>query len=667
MKMYLTSQEIADSRLPGMPHTRQGIEKMAKAQGWRQSSFARQANRQGGGWEYHLNLLPPAAQARLYVLNEGPTTPDDTATQRRKALWERFEALSKGQKDACEWRLQAVVKAEELRAGGLAMDAAASMAARRFGVSRATLFNWMDMVKGHAREDWLAALAPAYKAVAARAACDERAFDFLKSDFLRPERPSFTSCFRRMEKAAAASGWWPIASERALRRRLDAEVPKAVQVLARSGKDRAKALYPAQRRSRKAMQAMQAVNMDGHKIDVFVHVPWSDKPVRMILIAIQDLFSGKFLAWRLAEAETWEAVRLTIGDMVELYGIPEEMIFDNGRAFASKKITGGNRTRFRHKIKDEDPEGLLVALGVNVVFTNPYSGQSKPIERAFRDLADTIAKHPFCAGAYTGNRPDAKPDNYMSRAVPLEAFRAHVGAQIADHNAQSGRQAANCAGRSFDETFETGMAEAIVRRPTASQRSLWLLAAEAIRAKRGSGEIHFMGNRYWNPALNQHAGQKVTIRFDPDALHQPIKVYTLDNVLICDADCISDTGFRDVDQGREHGRARRSYEKALAAQKAAHAKLSAQELADIVYRGAPKAPASAPVRPRVTRIAAGNLALNQAVAEPDIEDQSDAYFRKALARMTGDASIIEFPGQSGRGDEPVCSEYGSKKEGGASE
>ncbi|WP_048648974.1 transposase domain-containing protein [Nitratireductor soli] len=668
MKVWFTIPELAAAHLPDLPQSKSGMDAYARAQGWKHSGLARQAQRQGGGWEYHVNLLPPAAQARLYVLHdETPPPADHEATKRRNALWERFEGLSKGQKDACEWRLQAVAKAEELRAGGICVDAAATMAARRFGVSRATLFNWLAMVKGYAREDWLAALAPAYKPVSDRAACDVRAFDFLKSDFLRPEKPSFTSCYRRMTKAASLKGWSPIASERALRRRLEAEVPKAVQVLARSGKEMAKTLYPAQRRSRKAMQAMQAVNMDGHKIDVFVRVPWSDKPVRMMLIAIQDLFSGKFLSWRLAEAETWEAVRLTIGDMVELYGIPDEMVFDNGRAFASKKITGGNRTRYRHKIKEEDPEGLLVALGVNVVFTNPYSGQSKPIERAFRDLADTIAKHPFCAGAYTGNRPDAKPENYMSRAVPLDDLREHVAAQIADHNAQAGRQAANCAGRSFDETFAAGMAEAIVRRPTAAQRSLWLLASEAIRAKRGSGEVHFMGNRYWHPALNQHAGMKVTIRFDPDALHQPIKVYTLDNMLICDADCISDTGFRDVDQGRAHNRARRGYEKAVAAQKAAHAKLSAQELADIVYRGAPKAPTTTPIRPRVTRIAAGNLAIDQRQAEPIAEDQSDAYFLKALARMTGDASIIEFPGQSGRGDEPVSSEYGSKKEGGASE
>ncbi|MEP4560848.1 MAG: transposase, partial [Nitratireductor sp.] len=415
-------------------------------------------------------------------------------------------------------------------------------------------------------------------------------------------------------------------------------------------------LFPAQRRTRAFLQAMQAVNMDGHKIDVFVSVPWSQKPVRMYLVAIQDLFSGKMLSWRLADAETWETVRLVIGDMVELFGIPEMIFLDNGRAFASHWISGQARKRFRFKVKEEDPRGLLTTLGVETIFTTPYSGQSKPIERAFRDLADMIAKHPFCAGAYTGNKPDAKPENYGTRAIPLDAFREHVAEQIADHNAQEGRSAANCAGRSFDATFAAGMKTAIVTQPTTAQRSLWLLAAEAVRSQKGSGEIHYQGNRYWHAALNQHAGRKVTIRFDPDALHKPVRVYDLDNALICEAACIDDTGFRDVEAARHHGRARRDYLKAIAAQKAAHAKLSAQELADIIYRGKPQAPVPQPVRPSIARIAVSNLAVEQEPAADDFEES----FERALSKVTGNASILEFP----RGNEPTSSEYGSQKKGG---
>ena len=83
-----------------------------------------------------------------------------------------------------------------------------------------------------------------------------------------------------------------------------------------------------------------------------------------MLVAIQDVYSGKFLAWRLDESENRVPVRLAIGDMVERYGIPEHMVLDNGRSFASKWITGGTANRFRFKVRDDEPDGLLTQLGV---------------------------------------------------------------------------------------------------------------------------------------------------------------------------------------------------------------------------------------------------------------------------------------------------------------
>jgi NAD(P)-dependent dehydrogenase (short-subunit alcohol dehydrogenase family) len=299
-----------------------------------------------------------------------------------------------------------------------------------------------------------------------------------------------------MRRVAGAYGWSPVPPERTLRRRIEREIPAAVRALARKGKDKAKTLYPAQRRTRAGLRAMQAVNTDGHRIDVFVRLPNARQPVRMHLLAIQDLYSGKIVAWRLAESENRVAVRLAIGDMVEAFGIPETVVFDNGRAFASKWITGGFPNRYRFKVRDEEPQGLVKSLGVtDIRWTTPYSGQSKPIERAFRDLAEEIAKHPCCDGAYVGNRPDAKPENYGTRAIPIDEFSEHVARTIGEHNARPGRDTETARGRSFDETFNESFAQAIVRWPTEAQRSLWLLAAERVSAQRviagarGSGTV----------------------------------------------------------------------------------------------------------------------------------------------------------------------------------
>lgn len=372
------------------------------------------------------------------------------------ARWLRFEGLPTSQKQTCEDRLRIVLAVEKYRAGGLGETAAVSRAAAETDVSRSSVFNYLKRLYGVPRDDWLAALAPDYRPTARRGDCSDDAWSTLKSDYLRAERPSFSACYRRVKAVAKRNGW-TIPSMAALRRRMDAEVPRAVQVLARQGRDQSKTLYPAQRRDRGHLHAMQAVNMDGHELDVFVTGP-DGKPVRMHLIALQDLYSGKIVAWRLSDRENKETVRLVIGDMVERHGIPEKILLDNGRAFASKWISGGTPNRYRFKVRDEDPQGLLTTLGIEIVWAQPYSGQSKPIERAFRDLTDDIARHPFCAGAYTGNRPDAKPENYGSKAIPVDDFREHVARQILEHNARAGRRSSVCNGRSFDQAFNESMA-----------------------------------------------------------------------------------------------------------------------------------------------------------------------------------------------------------------
>ncbi|KAA6405056.1 transposase domain-containing protein [Candidatus Tokpelaia sp.] len=654
---WFSLPKLAEFGLKGLPVQRQSLHRLAMRENWqRQDNKARLVKGATKPvWEYHISLLPAQAQAQLRAMtikeaagvNAGREA-ENPAKVNTKALWQRFEGLSEKQQKACEARLKALLLAETLQAGGVIVGEAMRHAAEQSGCSLSSIYNWRGLVQGYERPDWLPALAANYSSNAdddnaAAAACPAPAWEALMSDYLRPSKPAFSACYRRVKAAAKEHGWGELPSERSLRRRMDNEVGKSVLTLARAGRDMAKTLYPPQRRDRSALHAMEAVNMDGHKLDVFVKVPWKEEPVRLFLIATQDLFSGKILSWRLAEAETWETVRLVIGDMIEHYGIPERITLDNGRAFASKWISGGAKSRFRFKIKEEEPQGLLTTFGIQTQWTTPYSGQSKPIERTWRDLAEAISKHPLCAGAYTGANPNAKPEDYGTRAIPMVELAAHVDAQIAACNAQEGRKAANCAGRSFDQTFEASLAadNTIIRHATESQRALWLLAAENVRARKGSGEIHFNGNRYWAAALNQYAGQKVTLRFDPDTLHSPVRVYDLENRLICVADCIEDAGFYDMDAARRHNSARKAYLKAQTAQKQAVATLAPDKLAEI-YARAEQAQAKEekrPVRGKITRLA---TPARQAAAKPapapaapaGSAEMSNADFEDAFIRAT---------------------------------
>lgn len=82
MKHWLTSSEIAELALPGMPTTRQNVVELARRENWaRFSALCRQRCGRGGGLEYHVNLLPVAARVAYF----GAAAPAPTAGEALQA------------------------------------------------------------------------------------------------------------------------------------------------------------------------------------------------------------------------------------------------------------------------------------------------------------------------------------------------------------------------------------------------------------------------------------------------------------------------------------------------------------------------------------------------------------------------------------------------------
>ncbi|PZU18932.1 MAG: transposase [Shinella sp.] len=666
MKEWFTIAELAELKLPDMPSSVSKVHELAIRDGWKTGPHCRKLERRGGGFEYHMSLLPHRAQVKLSAILHKDEAREETREKRKRLYWAAWEAMTDDHRMICHFRHNVLTSVELALETNRHSDTPSSKEAilatilGKYEVSVSTYYVWQRAVSNVDPEDWLPALAPSYtvdgEIKCKQAEVHPEAWSAFKSDYLRPEGSGFSSCYRRVEAVAKKKGWAPWPSERALRRRLDAEVDKAVQVYARKGQKKAEALYPPQVRTKDHLHALQIVNTDGHKIDLFTWAPWNTRhPVRLILIGIQDIYSGKILSWRLAAAETWDVVRACIGDMIEDYGIPEKFYMDNGRAFASNAISGGSaqRNRFRKSkkkanrfgIDEEEVGGILVNFGIEPHFTRPYAGQSKPIERAWKDLAEEIAKHPAMSGAYTGNTPDAKPENYGKRAVPLEVLQAHVADRIAEHNARTGRKAATAKGRSFDQTFEESFRHpgTIIRRATDAQRDFWMLAEKVVTARKDRGAIHYLDNIYWSPELIQWAQKKVKIRFDPDALHDPIKVYAPDGRLICAAPCTEKGRFDDVEAAHVHARNRKTFLKRQKDLLDAHRTLAADELAEL-YETGEKAEPKKPMRPVVTRIATGVVSGNLAVQAQDVftSEEFEAGIAASLSSISGDSSIIPF-------------------------
>jgi hypothetical protein len=668
---WWTTAEIAEAGLPDLPDTRRGADKLAERENWRgQPRFARRRAGKGGGWEYHWRLFPSRAQRKLLMAVSAPVAEAQPEQTDRAGQWAWFERLPQAVKDKARERLLVIQRVEAMEPA-LGKYLALHCVAKDTGHGARTIQYWFAMIEGVAPHDRLAFIAPRNRAAEPRPRtkdCEPLFFDLIKSDFLRPEAPPFTDCYRRALRVAAQQGW-AVLPERTMRRRLDATVSEATQLLARKGIDAVKRRYPPQVRDKAALVAMEAVNADFHKFDVFVRwpAPRGEAPtiLRPQMVAFQDIHSGRIVAWRVDVSPNSTAVLLAAGDMIKTYGIPERVVMDNGREFAAKAISGGVSTRFRFKVKEDDIPGLFVSLGCQIHWATPYSGQSKPIERAFRDMCSSISKDPRFAGAYTGNRPDAKPENYGSTAIDLEQFLTVLAEGIEEHNTRQGRRSEVAWGRSFAEVFDESYATVPIRKATEEQERLWLLGAEGLRADSNTGAIWFQGNEFWAPWMGEIAGQRVIVRFDPAAFWDGLHVYSADNAYIDFAPVRQKGGFFDAAEADAHARARRTWMNAEKKALEAHRRFTTREIGEMLDNAAPpagpvpeakvvrgtfgkgpsraKAVAAEPV-PDTTALQAGivaDLAARRSAAAPAPEEQARDRFRRALELERQDSPTIE--------------------------
>lgn len=636
---WWTAAELAEARLNGLPGTESAVIRLAKREDWRErrrpdgSSLARVRQGRGGGWEYHVSLLPTSAMLDLTKRNAkaAKTATPAAAVQREQAAtsasWAIFDRLPETKKTVARERLaviEDVLKVEA--AGGLGRHASIAAVAYQRKISKTTVWNWFGLVRGIARGDWLPALAPQHKGRTTTAACTPEAWEMLKADWLRQEKPSFQSCYRRLERVAKEQGW-SLPAARTLERRMLSEVPHAVQVLAREGNEALASLYPAQKRDRTMLHACEAFVADGHTWDL--EAIWPDGTVsRPVMVAVTDLYSNRLVAWRIGRSENKDLIRLAYGDAFRDFGVPEIFVLDNGRAFASKWLTGGQKTRYRFKVRPEEPDGVLTSLGCDVRWTLPYSGRSKPIERSFRDYCDDIARHPAFSGAYVGNAPGARPEN-AGHPVAIDTFMKVLHREFDAWNNRPGRRTDVCGGTlSYAQAFADSYAKSPIRRAAPEQLRMCMLAAESITARRPSGELHLAGNRYWADFLPQWAGRKLTVRVDPANLHGDMAVYRPDGAHLGDAPCIAATGFFDAEAARARAQDVARYRKAQKAMLAVERRLGAADVAAMLA-GLPDAAPAMPDDPKIVRMvpAASGASGNEPAEPAEVLDFWDLHGR----------------------------------------
>ncbi|HGZ7313164.1 TPA: transposase domain-containing protein [Vibrio parahaemolyticus] len=654
--MWLIASELAG--VVGLPttdrNTRECLKKLAEDKP--EQARKRQGTR---ATEYHISLLPAATQAALYkregkikVGEQVLELPKDTGAKKycREALWANWDKTNNNAKEKAKEMLAAVQAVHSLVKDGTKKLDAYHYVAEQFDISFSTIRRAVAKVKDIDQCDWAPALLPKHFEVAQAKKAKQFAFitpdawEFFKADYLRQEQPSMSACYERLKDAAKHNGW-EIPSLKSLSRRIEHEVPIQQRVMLREGEHALHQMFPPQERTVEGLHALEWINGDGYQHNVFVR--WFNGEIlRPKTWFWADVYSRKIVGWRCDISENTDSIRLSLMDVCEKYGIPKEITLDNTRAAANKWMTGGVPNRYRFKVKDDDPLGIIPMMGIKLhwssVILGKGHGQAKPIERAFGvgGLEEYIDKHPSCAGAYTGANPMAKPDNYGSKAIEAADFLMAIAKGVEMYNAKKNRNTEICRGfMSFNEAFNASYEAAPIRKATQEQLHVMMLQAEAVRVSRhgtivldAGGSLRGRKNRYYHAAMMDYIGQKLVARFDPLQLHDAIEIYTLNGVRICTAECLDKAGYGDTQAAREHKRKRTQFTKANKIAAEAKKEMDALEVAAMMKpleeEVIPETKVVEPYRP----VAIGNTVARVQVDE-ETEDDYEQNFSDSVAYL----------------------------------
>ncbi len=431
--------------------------------------------------------------------------------------------------------------------------------AKEHGTSKTALYEWHSKVKHLERHQWLYALAPDWgTAGRTRAEISEEIWQFILNEWGTTSQPALKPIYRRARAIAEKNGF-TLPSYDAVKKKV-ANLPGASKVFLREGEKALADLYPPQERDYSDIGLHEIWNSDGRMVDV--HCRWPDGTVsRPIIVAWMDIRSRLIAGWEYGKSESALLVRQSFSNALHRTRVvPAKAYLDNGKAYASKQMTGGQATRNRFKINPEDIDGVLTLVGTKVTWAKPYNGRAKPIESFWRTGAQVDKRSEF-VGAYTGKDPTERPDEHdIANAVPVELHMAAFAEEVEAYNRREHRgDAMN--GRSPMQVCEDLMQNTVLRQPTAQQLKCCLMAAESVKLDRNFA-VRVLGNRYWSEGLAALVSKgPYTVRYDPNDATQPVHLFDGDKFLMM-VPLIAKTGFMDGEAKQTHARAQSTFKKA---------------------------------------------------------------------------------------------------------
>lgn len=471
------------------------------------------------GWVIPLYSLPATMQLRymeehrpaqidapVAVLPVVANKPPEIDADALFLAYRRAPLKSKARADKLA---AAVADFEDLRTAGASKGNAASQIKSVYQVDNATLWRARNQIEGHPRELWEALLLPRYKGRTKEAELTPDAWAWIKSHYLNTSETPACVVIKETKKEGRVRGW-VFPSEKTMVRRINA-LPAYQYLIGRNGAEAFDASYPAAERNYLSYSLHDTWVSDGRNFDVFCL--WPDGTIaRPFIVAWVEMRTRKILGVRGGIHPNSALTLAAFRSALENTQIkPLRALLDNGREYAAKSVTGGQKTRYRFHIKEDDPLGALTRMGVVADWSRPYRGQEKPIESFWKWVASQFDKLPIFQGAYCGKDTASKPSDFDAKkhAIPIEIFSAKLAEILDAFNREHEHRGHGMNGKSPQRVCDELMqAEPLKEWPRPSAEDMRLLQLEqrvltlnnkdaSIRFKiPGYGEV-----RFWSESL----------------------------------------------------------------------------------------------------------------------------------------------------------------------
>ena len=346
----------------------------------------------------------------------------------------------------------------------------------------------------------------------------DKYFEYFKTLYLTEGAPSLRSCWDSTLGYAMRTDNVEIKdfpTHASFLRRLEKEVPKQSIYLARYGdsawnrkygnyieRDYSNIICGKVWVSDHAQIDIACMTKDGNVV-----FPW--------VTAWRDYKSGKWLGWLLQSGNpNSDHIFQTFYYAADAYGLPEDVIIDNGKDYRCKDFAGGRRI-IKIDTNKARTTSMLDELNVQVHFALPYNAQTKPIERDFLKIKELLSKH--CIG-YRGGNVVERPEKLAreikeGKILQFEDLKKIFDNFVINVLNKKPSQGKNLNGLAPDELFNREAAEKI----TTSKDALKLFCMRTSKnytISRNGIKDRELGITYWADWMISQTGLKVYLRRD---------------------------------------------------------------------------------------------------------------------------------------------------------